>query len=208
MSFTGNFKKLLKYLCLFAVLFAAGYYIDGKLDGQLRIQQFVDQFTSLQNANDVEKLAEFGSGRMAQIIPKLELLFSENRQYIGLGFLHDQKTTIGKYIITNEFYSDISQSEELATGVEVTQVQTILDIGIIGLLLQTFYFLAVYFWVLRPMPYSISYLMTFVALSLFGVGGFAGIISHYGLLLLGLNVGVILLADKQRDKNEDCEPDT
>ena len=208
MSFSGNFKKLLKYLCLFAVLFAAGYYIDGKLDGQLRIQQFVDQFTSLQNANDVEKLAEFGSGRMAQIIPKLELLFSENRQYIGLGFLHDQKTTIGKYIITNEFYSDISQSEELATGVEVTQVQTILDIGIIGLLLQTFYFLAVYFWVLRPMPYSISYLMTFVALSLFGVGGFAGIISHYGLLLLGLNVGVILLADTQRDKNEDCEPDT
>ena len=208
MSFTGNFKKLLKYLCLFAVLFVAGYYIDGKVGGALRIQQFVGQFSALQNPNDVEKLAEFGTGRMAQIIPKFALLFSENRQYIGLGFLHDIKTTIDKYVIINELYSDISRSEEVSTAVEETHAQTILDIGIIGLLLQTFYFLAIYFWVLRPMPYSISYLMTFVALSLFGVGGFAGVITHYGLLLLGLNVGIIYLADKQLHKNEDYESNT
>ena len=198
----------MKYLCLFAVLFVAGYYIDGKVGGALRIQQFVGQFSALQNPNDVEKLAEFGTGRMAQIIPKFALLFSENRQYIGLGFLHDKKTTIDKYVIINELYSDISRSEEVSTAVEETHAQTILDIGIIGLLLQTFYFLAIYFWVLRPMPYSISYLMTFVALSLFGVGGFAGVITHYGLLLLGLNVGIIYLADKQLHKNEDYESNT
>ncbi len=199
--FTGSALRTVKYICIGIVLFIAAYHIDGAMDGQLRVQQLVGQFTALKNMDDPEAFAEFGTGRVAQILPKVDHLLSLGKQYTGFGFLHEEKTTNEMFIIKNELYSDISRSEEVAARVEVTQIQTILDIGLIGLLLQTIYYIGIYFWVLRPLPYSRSYLIVLVCISLFGVGGFAGLTSHFGLLLVGLCIGTILLATKQENKS-------
>ena len=204
--FTGNAMRTIKYLCIGIILFFAAYHLDGMMDGQLRVQQLVRQFTALKNMDDPEAIAEFGTGRMAQIIPKVDHLWSLGKQYTGFGFLHDEKTTNEMFIIKNELYTDISRSEEVAARVEVTQIQTILDIGLIGLLFQTIYFIGIYFWVLRPLPYSKSYLVVLVCISLFGLGGFAGLTSHHGVLLVGLCIGTILLASKNKDKTNIASP--
>ena len=196
LCFAGNIKRFLKYILIAGVLFFSAYHLDRYLDGQLRIEQFVDQFKALSNPEDIETLSEFGTGRMAQAIPKIDLLYSMNRQYVGFGFLSSDKSTNPKFTVVNDLYS--YEVDEIATNVEVTQIQTFLDIGFIGLALQTFFYLAIYFWLLRPMPYSISYIITLVCISLFGVGGFAGLTSPHGLLLLGLNIGVILLVNRQK----------
>lgn len=208
LCFMGNFKMLLKYMCFAIVLFFIAYYVDEKMGGELRIVQLVEQFEALSNPDDVEKLADFGTGRMAQLIPKVALLWSMDRQYIGFGFLSRELTTNPKYIIENPFYIGTEDEVEVATGVEISVAQTILDIGIIGLILQTFYYLAIYFWVLRPMSYSKSYLMTLLCISIIGIGGFSGLGTGSGLLLLGLNIAIIFLADKQLHKNEDYESNT
>lgn len=196
--FTGNAIKTLKYIGLGIILFIAGYQVDKVIGGQLRIAQLVEQFEVLKNPDDPELLIKFGTGRMAQILPKIDYMLSSGKQYTGFGFLHEELTTNNDFVITNELYSDITQSEETVARVEVTQIQTILDAGLIGLLIQTFYYLAIYFWVLRPLPYSKSYLIVLVCISFFGIGGFAGLISHHGLLLLGLTTGAILLAAKSK----------
>lgn len=194
--FTGNAIKTLKYIGLGIILFIAGYQVDKVIGGQLRIAQLVEQFEVLKNPDDPELLIKFGTGRMAQILPKIDYMLSSGKQYTGFGFLHEELTTNNNFVITNELYSDINKSEESVARVEVTQIQTILDAGLIGLLIQTLYYLAIYFWVLRPLPYSKSYLIVLVCISFFGIGGFAGLISHHGLLLLGLTTGTILLAAK------------
>ena len=162
----------------------------------IRPKTFIEVF---KNPDDPELLIKFGTGRIAQILPKIDHLLYRGKQYTGFGFLHDELTTDNQFIITNEFYSDVTKSEESVARVEVTQIQTILDAGLIGFLLQAFYYLAIYFWVLKPLPCSRSYLIVLVSISIFGVGGFGGLISHQSLLLLGLATGAILLAAKQEN---------
>lgn len=102
---------------------------------------------------------------------------------LGFGFLHNELTTNDDYIIHNEYYSDQSAAEEVASLVEVTQVQTILDTGLIGFCVQHLFYIAIYFF-LRKYKYSNLYLVTLVCISIFGVGGFAGLNIPHGLLLL------------------------
>lgn len=196
--FVGNIKRTLKYLGICILLFIAGFYIDKSLGGSLRIVQLVEQLEVLKNPNDPELLIKFGTGRMAQIIPKIDHMIYKGKQYVGFGFLHDELSKGNEFMITNEFYTDVTQSEESVARVEVTQIQTLLDVGLIGLFLQTLYYIAIYLWILRPMPYSLSYLIVLVCISFFGIGGFAGLTSHHGLLLLGITTGTILLIDKQQ----------
>ena len=195
--FMGSAVKTLKYIGIGILLFIAGFYVDKAIGGSLRIQQLVEQFEVFKNPDDPELLIKFGTGRMAQIIPKIDHMLYMGKQYVGFGFLHDELSKGHEFMITNEFYSDVTQSEESVARVEMTQIQTLLDVGLIGLLIQTFYFLAIYFWILRPIPYSQSYLIVFICISLFGVGGFTGVTTHYGLLLLGITTGTILLSYKQ-----------
>ena len=197
--FTGSVMKTLKYIGIGILIFIAGFYVDRAIGGSLRIQQLVEQFEVFKNPDDPELLIKFGTGRIAQILPKIDHLLYRGKQYTGFGFLHDELTTDNQFIITNEFYSDVTKSEESVARVEVTQIQTILDAGLIGFLLQAFYYLAIYFWVLKPLPCSRSYLIVLVSISIFGVGGFGGLISHQSLLLLGLATGAILLAAKQEN---------
>ena len=101
-------------------MLAAGYVLDGQMNGALRVQHLVGQFTSFASyrsvedaMSDMDNLAEFGSDRGAQIIPKIELLTSTQKLMLGFGFLHNELTTNDDYIIHNEYYSDQSAAEEV-----------------------------------------------------------------------------------------------
>lgn len=200
--FTGSWKLKLKSLIIVISTLYVGNIVDEKLGGALRINQLLEQFSIFSQGNqvldDMESLAEFGSGRGAQIIPKLELLTSTDKQLFGFGFLHDKLTTNEEYIINNQYYIDQSKAEEVASLVEVTQIQTILDMGFIGFIVQHVFYFLIYL-IIRKYKYSSYYAMTLVCISLFGVGGFAGLISHYGLLPLGLVLGSVLLINKNVD---------
>ncbi len=195
--FRPKVKQVLLWAALGAVFITAGYFVDKATGGHMRLASNVEQFTSLSNAQDAEDLAEFGTGRMAQIIPKWELLAKMDREWVGFGFLHQTKTTNPVFQIENEFYSDVSKSDEIATAVEVTQVQTILDCGIIGLIVQTLFFFGLYY-VIRPTGRAPYYLCAVVGMSVCGIGGFSGLIMPPGLLIVGTMLGAALLDYRTR----------
>lgn len=190
--FIGKFRQLMIYAGCAIVLVTGVYFLDRATGGNLRVQSTVDQFTALDLARDEEDLSEFGSGRMAQILPKMAVLIDDHKVLTGFGFLHPELTTNPKYIIVNKLYIDSSKAEEVVTGVEVTQVQTVLDIGVIGLILQTAFYLLLYF-IIRRIPYASYYLSVLLCISLFGIGGFAGLCQSDGVLLTALAYATILL---------------
>ncbi len=195
-SFRGKLKQSLAVGFITMVSIFGLYFVDSAMGSPMRIASTIDQFTSLEAAADNEDLAEFGSGRMAQIIPKWQLLGDLNRYWLGFGFLHPTLTTNPKYQLKNEYYVDVAKSEEVATAVEVTQFQTILDCGFLGLIIQTAFYVGLYF-VIRRLRYSDYYLCALVAISVFGIGGFAGLTQRDGLLLLGTVLGAVFLANPQ-----------
>lgn len=195
--FRPQIKQIIKYILALVIVVIALYHIDVQTGGYMRVAENIDQFSILELAEDDEDLAKFGTGRMAQILPKWELLERMDRVNIGFGFLHRDKTTNPHYIIKNPFYTDVTQSEEVATGVEVTQVQTILDIGLYGLIAQTLFYIGIYF-IIRKYEQSKYYLSTLVGISVLGIGGFAGLNSVHGLVLLSFVLGAILCANKER----------
>ncbi|MCM1311078.1 MAG: hypothetical protein NC301_08675 [Bacteroides sp.] len=193
--FRPNKKQILTYGLVAAGALICGYFVDNATGRNLRLADNLDQFVSLEAAQDDEDLAEFGTGRMAQIIPKWELLNDLDRTSLGFGFIHPKKTTNPIFQIRNDLYSDESMADEVATEVEVTQVQTIFDIGFVGFTIQLIYFIGVYF-IIRKLTHSRDYLNVIEGVTLLGVGGFAGLNGPGGLILVGLILGTILLANK------------
>lgn len=194
--FRGKLRQSLMVGFVTLVSITGLYFVDSALGSPMRIASTIDQFTSLEAAADNEDLAEFGSGRMAQIIPKWELLGDLHRYWLGLGFLHPTLTTNPKFQIKNEYYVDASKADEVATEVEVTQFQTVLDCGFLGLLLQTGFYVGVYF-IIRRLRHADVYLCVLVAISVFGIGGFAGLSQRDGLLLLATTLAAILLSNPE-----------
>ncbi len=193
--FKATGKRLVLYLLgvvVGVVLLAA---VDDALGGELRVQSTINQFAALSPNASEEELAEFGTGRMAQFIPKFALLTTYNRQWIGFGFLDPARSTAHKYMITNTLYDSYWDIDEVATGVEITQFQTILDMGFLGLIVQTFVYFGVYF-LIRKLRYAKYYLCTIVCATLAGMGGNGGLNMAYSLLPIGLVLGGILLANK------------
>lgn len=203
--FQNHLGRIVKYAFMAASAFVILYFIDSTTDTNLRIKSNFDQFAVLINGTDEEALAKFGTGRMAQFIPKYERLCELDREWLGFGFIHPEYSTNPKFIIENDMYEAIEavnhESVEVATGVEVTQLQTVLNIGIIGLLFQTFIFVAVYF-VIKPLKYSKSYAIVLTAISLFGFGGMAGLTTTQGLIILSLALSSVFLANKRTLSDE------
>ncbi len=204
--FQGSFKRFVKVSVLGIFLLVGLYVLDmylptytneyGITTSTLRIHSTVEQFVALQEAADDEDLATFASGRMAQILPKVAIIEEEGRQLTGLGFLHKDKTTIGRYVLDNEYYADVTQAEEVATAVEVIPVQVYLNIGWLGLLIHVLFFLALYF-LIRKIPHSSYYLSVIFMLSWFGLGGFAGLVSFDGLALAAIAFAAPILNDRE-----------
>lgn len=197
--FQGNFKTFMKYFVLSIFGLVALYMVDEATGGFMRISSTVDQFASVMLAEDDEDLAEFGTGRMAQIIPKYEALRDQHCLAQGFGFIHPDKTTNPKYIIKNELYSDISQSEEVAAITEVTQFNTVIHTGIIGLLVQAFFYIYIYF-VIGGKRSGSFYMSSLIAASIMGIGGFAGLNYSSGLAWVALALGVCLVMQRPRQR--------
>ncbi len=193
-------KQILLYIVVGIVCIVGLYYLDNATGRHLRFADNIEQFTSLEAAQDEEDIAEFGSGRMAQIIPKWMLLEELDRVDLGFGFIHPTRTTNPIFMIHNELYNDSSKAEEIATEVEVAQVQTIFDIGVVGLILQTVFYVGIYF-IIRRMPYSRDYLNAIIGISVLGIGGYSGLSVPHGQILIAIILGAIILANKPNISN-------
>lgn len=203
-----NFKRVIKY-GVFGVLFIGVLYmIDMFLpmnketnESTMRVYSSLQQVFNISNIKDDEDLAELGTGRMAQALPKLELLSEMNKEAVGLGFLHEELTTNPKYIIDNLYYIDTSRSEEVATGVEIEPIQVFLSCGYIGLTAHLVFLFLTYFFI-RKYKYSYYYLSVLFGFFWIGLAGFAPLNSHLGLIFCGLAFSVVILDEKSRTELE------
>lgn len=173
--------RLRRYIIPAAIGLVAIYQIDSATGSFMRVSSTVDQFFEVKKAietDDIAAVADFGSGRMAQAIPKLLLLVEQRRVLTGFGFIHPSRSAINTSLLyQNDLYRDQSADNtlEMPTVVEVTQLQTVLQIGLIGLLLQSLFFIAIWYLV-RTRPLSRLYLAVIIGVSISGLGGFIGFI--------------------------------
>lgn len=171
-------------------------YNKEKKESALRISSTIEQFVALKEAADDVDVAEFMSGRIGQILPKVEVMVREHRMAIGLGFLHRDKTKISRYIIENEYYSDIEKAEEVVTGVEVGLVQVFINIGWIGLAAHLLFFLGLYLFV-RKKEYASYYLSVLFIVMWFSIGGFASTCTSEGNMLISFSFGLVYLVNRK-----------
>ncbi len=191
-TFQGRFKQFAKYCVLAAIALSALYFVDNATGGFMRISSTVDQLTAVNSAGDSEDLAEFGTGRMGQILPKYEALVEQNCLAQGFGFIHPTKTLLPRYQIHNEYYSDISLADENAAYVEVTQFNAVLHIGLIGLIVQSAFYIYLFF-LLKPGRLAQFYLSTLLMASVMGLGGFGGLTQSDSLTYVAIALGAALL---------------
>mgnify|MGYP000057781690 CR=1 FL=1 len=163
----------------------------------LRIKSTIDQFVDLANAVDDEDIAEFGSGRMAQAIPKLELVELYHKEWIGLGFLHPQFTKSTRFIVDNEYYTDVTKSTEVSTGIEVIPLEIFVQAGWAGLIVMNVFLFGVWLTICR-LRYNYIYLATLVFVLVMGVGGFSSPTRFIGAQLLALSYAMVILANRER----------
>lgn len=200
-----NFGRIVKYGLGAVVLLAVIYGIDSMLpmnaeneESTFRIYSSINQLTDFSNAQDDEDMAELGSGRIGQAIPKFELINEMGKQMFGLGFLHPKLTTDTRYIIDNPFYHDNTKSEEVATGIEVEPLQVYLSAGYVGLVVH-FLFLFLTYFLVRKCRYSFYYITVLFALFWFGLGGFSGLNNHDGLILCSLAFSLVALDQRTHE---------
>lgn len=203
--FHGGFLQLLKYSVAGVLLLVGAYFVDGILPQRnteagyisaLRIKSSVDQFFDLMEFVDEEDLARFGSGRMAQVLPKVSLVTEEHRELTGLGFLHPEYNTVKRYEITNTLYVDQSIAEEVAAEVEVGIMQIYISAGWLGLLVHALYLFGL-FWFVRKLPHVGFFLSIMFCCSIMSIGGFATLITFHGLGLLAVSYSAIILAGRK-----------
>lgn len=201
--FQRNVRRTALYMTAALVSFVVLYFVDASTGGHMRISSTVDQFTMLDVAKDNEDLAEFGSNRMAQILPKIDMLYDQGREWVGFGFIDVVLSKNSAVQLTNDLYSDIEKAEENVAAVEVTQIHTLLMTGYIGLIAQTLYYVMVYVLLRRARcRYALFYLSVVVAFSVFGIGGFSGLTQYPSLLLVGLALGVTVLQHRREEGEE------
>lgn len=206
--FQGKIKVLLKYCVILVVGAVSLYFIDGWLpkveklnntESTLRIKSSVDQILALSKAVDPEDIAKFASGRMAQIIPKVELVYKEHKQWTGLGFLHAEHTKINRYFIHNEYYENEAARDELAFGVENVQVQVFLTIGYVGTIAMTVFLLLLWL-IVHKMRYSSFFGCTLLLCWWGGISGLTNLTSFLGLGLVALSYGCVILANRDASR--------
>lgn len=206
--FQKSYKRILKYGIFASFILFGLYIVDStmpiKTEGDLatstlRIKSSVDQFFTLKNATDEQEIANFGSGRFAQVMPNLEIIDKEGRHLTGLGFLHQKYTKTRRYQITNEYYYDISDNEEVAGKVEIIPLQIYLHVGLIGLAVHCLFLLSLYM-LIRRLDHASYFLSVMFCLIWFGLGGFAGLIYFHGLSLLALAYSAVILDNREKIK--------
>ncbi len=203
MVFQPNMGRKMKYMLALLVMLSLGYAVDSTLpmnseydESTLRIKSSVDQLFVLNQAQDDEDIAQTGSGRLAQAIPKFELMYHYGKEWTGLGFLHPELTKNPKYILVNDYYKDLEKNQEVASIIEVVPLQVFLYVGYIGLIIHFAFYIYLY-WIVRKLRYSLYFLSALVCTFIFGLGGFAGWIYPMGLFLNAIAFSAVLLANKE-----------
>lgn len=202
-----GFSKTSRYLVLGAGLLTVTYAVDISIsdlsdltsgDGsKLRVASTINQFVLFDSAQDAEDLAEFGTGRMAQVIPKVEYLYDMGLEWTGFGFLHPFKSDNPVFMITNDLYSDIEQSEESVAAVEVIPVQVFLNMGYLGVIWHTLFLLGLVL-VIRKLP-DAKYFWTLMAIFIWlGIAGFCGMVQVQGQMVVSTAFAMVILQDKTR----------
>lgn len=208
--FQGRTKQLLKWCAIGVLLFPLAYYVDSKLpirgtgsiyevpQSCLRIKSSIDQIMAIGSIEDEEDLAQLGSMRAAQAIPKIELLYDEHRQWTGFGFLDYLGNTPARYIFYNDLYfEEFSEDNwEVANDIEVSALRVFVSIGYIGLAAHVAFFIMLWF-TIRKKRYVRYFLSVLFAYVWFGIGDYGGLISATTLILLGLTYGTVLLASRE-----------
>ncbi len=213
MFLRGNVRQTLKWGLIGLVFFPLLYVADGFLPTRdagdiggtqsfLRIKSSVDQIISAFSVQDEEDLAKLGTSRMGQAIPKIELLYDENKQWTGFGFLDMIENTPSKYIIYNDLYFDEYSEDnwEVANNIEITVLEVFTTIGWIGLAVHIAFFVGLYLLV-RKKRNSIYFLSVMVLFAWFGIGGFEGLVRIMSLYLVGLTYGIVLLTNRPGHEN-------
>lgn len=200
--FQKNKKRVAAFMIAGVMGLVGAYFIDGMLpyhndntESFFRIKSSVDQLIDLQEVQDDEDLSKTGSGRLAQAIPKLELLYDLDREWLGLGFLSREGTSVRKYVIENEYYEDEEESIEVATNIEITVLQVLITVGYIGLLCHLLFYSYLY-WIQRKLRFSGYFLSVLVAFAWFGIGGFEGWISTMSNCMLAMAFSAVFLANR------------
>ncbi|MBD5224691.1 MAG: efflux RND transporter permease subunit [Bacteroidales bacterium] len=215
MFLRGNLRQTLKWGLLGLVVFPILYFVDGALPSRdtgelggtqsfLRIKSSVDQIIFAFEIQDEEDLAKLGTSRMGQAIPKIELLYDENKQWTGFGFLDVIENTPSKYIIYNDLYFEEYSEDnwEVANNIEVSALEVFTSIGWIGLALHIAFFVGLYLLV-RKKRDSVYFLSVMVMFAWFGIGGFDGLVRIMSLYLVGLTYGIVLLTNRPDYENAD-----
>lgn len=203
--FQPNARKTAKYIIAGIVALAGLYIVDATTGNNMRIASMVNQFTILSEAQDDEDLAEFGTTRMAQIIPIYYALEDDGSLWKGFGFIHPSKSKNPKYQIHNDLVSDISQADDMPLLVENSQFNTIIHMGFVGLILQILFYILLYYVIRKYSPLAPYYLSCFIAVSLVGIGGTSGLHIVSGAATCGIALGIALLTAKGRPANHNLE---
>ncbi len=207
----GSARQYFKYILIGTGFFVALYAIDLGLAGgnimveksPMRVVSQVNQIIGFGNIQDEEDLARAGSDRMAQALPKLELIDELDMEMFGFGFLHPEHTTNDLFYIHNPFYIDVSQADELATGVEITAIQLYLNMGIFGVVCHVLWLWFLWM-IVRKKPMA-KYFLCVVAVFLWlGIGGYSGMIQQSGQLIASVVFAGILLRDEVRPVNREA----
>lgn len=212
--FQGRIRQLLKYSWIGVLLLGGLYYVDAQLpiraetgtmyevpQSTLRIKSSLDQIFSIFHIEDEEDLAVIGTSRMAQALPKLDLLFNEDKEWTGFGFLDVLENTPSKYIIYNDLYFEeySEKNWEVANDIEIMPLEVFCTIGYIGLTIHVLYF--IFMWLTirrcRNLPFFTCVMFLFFWL---GLTGFEGLARPQGLYLVGLAYGIVLLTNRPWDK--------
>lgn len=207
LCFQPSVRKAVTYMSIALAAGLALYIVDGAMGSYnyngdyvtpMRIYSSVQQFVDVSEAADDVDLAEFGSGRLAQAIPNLELLYKLGYQWHGLGFLDKFETDCPKYIVDSEYVNDWSYNLFVAGDIEIVVLRVFVAIGWIGLFVHILYF--VYnFWVIRRMKHSLYFLSVLLFFVLMGMGGFEGLVTCQGQMLAAVAIAVPILSAKSDD---------
>lgn len=206
-----NRRIVYRGLILVAIVGMILYYVDKNYGGFLRIASTVEQFNGISEAvetEDIERMAEFGSSRVAQAYPKMEMLISEGKLWRGFGFIDFSKVSMN-LLMKNMLYLDQSEgsSVEMPSQVEITQIQTILEVGLGGLIFQALIYIFICM-VLHRFRYEWQmFAGCLIGVSISGLGGFVGLTTSY-VLWVGLALGISLLHRCPKEQSSEIKVTT
>lgn len=204
-------KQIFKGIFVIILSFPLLYYLDSKLpekrdidsytvQSTLRIKSSIDQLikiATIGESADEEDMAEVGSGRVGQIFPRFEYMAEKDREWIGIGFLDVNRSTSPKFLIFDEFSLNPWEAWVPATRIEITPLQTLLTIGILGFCILTAFYVMLCV-IVRRLPYHKYFYSIIFLYAWYGLGDFGGFIQPESLLIIGLAFSVVILANKEQ----------